>query len=453
MDFLSQHVIPPSAIHMKLLEFLAVLVYTVHLPYVGLVIGSTAVAMWLTFSDHEIPNSHFARLAADLVQMFIGRTSTILVLGILPLFALPFIYWQWFNGDPSVPLGYVLLAVPGIFVGFALLVMYRRTFAERATRFNVNMGLGTLALAVLTSSYFVLLSAVTRLQDPEKWFRFKNLSVVLLNWNVIWRFLFFMHLAFAITGAGILFFLFRWSGKDGSSDPEYAAFARKFGAGMGLAFCLALPVFYLFYVFTSADVVFDNTVYLLAVAVVFVTMLIAYGFLGTLRSHRIKFAATIFTLFIIVFVLSGSFDLRAMANANREHAVLIEKKVEQEKAEREAMVEEAMAASQGQDLGEQTFKNVCMQCHRMDTKLVGPPLNERLPKYAGNPDALKKFVLNPVKVSPDYPPMPNPGLTPAQAGAVAKYLLDQISSGAPGDSTSGGSTPTQTEVQSGQTSH
>lgn len=450
MNFLSQHVIPPSAIHMKLLEFLAVLVYTVHLPFIGLLIGSTAVAMWLTFSDHELPNAHFARLATDLVNTFLGRTTTVLALGVLPLFALPFIYTQWFYNEPDAPLGYLLIGIPGIFVGLGLLMLYRRTFPERSTKYALNMGLGTLALAVLTGSYFVFMSAATRLQDPEKWFRFKDLAVVLLNWNVIWRFMFFMHLAFAITGAGILFFLFKWQ-HDAVRDPEYAAFVKKFGAGLGLAFCMAMPVFYLFYVFTSADVVFDNTVYLLAVAVVLVTMFIVYTFLGTLRAREVKFVTAPFVLFLIVFVLSGSFDVRAMANANREHATLVELKVESEKAEREAIVRDKMASAGGADVGEQTFKNVCMQCHRMKTKLVGPPLAERLPKYAGHPELLQKFILNPVKVSPDYPPMPNPGLTPAQALAVAKYELSHINGGTPGDSTT--TAPTQTEVKSGQTSN
>jgi hypothetical protein len=43
MDFLTQHVIPPTATHLKLLEFLAVVTYTIHLPYIAMVIGSTAV--------------------------------------------------------------------------------------------------------------------------------------------------------------------------------------------------------------------------------------------------------------------------------------------------------------------------------------------------------------------------------------------------------------------------
>ena len=301
------------------------------------------------------------------------------------------------------------------------------------------MGLGTLGLGMLMASYFVLLSAVARLHDPEKWFRLKNLAILLLNWNVIWKFLFFVHLAFALTGAVILFFLLRWSGERALGDPDYTAFARRFGAGLGLAFCFALPVFYLFYVFTSPDVVFDNLNYLIAASVVFVSMLIAYAFFGALRSGRPRFGASTFTLFLIVFVLSGSFDLRAMANANREHARVIEQQAEKAAVEREAEIETAMAAASGKNVGEETFNKVCVQCHRFDEKLVGPPLKTVLAKY--NAETLKAFILSPTKDDPAYPPMPNPGLTPAQAAAVAAYELEHYAS-----LTSGAAAPTETQT-------
>ncbi|HEU4930116.1 MAG TPA: cytochrome c [Candidatus Krumholzibacteria bacterium] len=443
MDFLTQHVIPPTAQHMSLLEFLAVVTYAIHLPYIAMVMGSTAMAMWLTFSDSEIPNPRFARLAGDLIDTVLGNRFAMLVLGVMPLFVLPFIYGQWFVGAPLAPIKYIVLAIPGVLVGMVVLALYRGSFAERKAKFHMHMGLGTLGLGILMGSYFVLMSAVARLHDPEKWFRLKNLAIVLLNWNVIWKFLFFVHLAFALTGAIILFFLLRWSRERATGDPEYAAFVRKFGAGVGLAFCFALPVFFLFYVFTSPDVVFDNTNYLLATGVVFVSMLIAFAFFGALRSREPRFGATTFTLFVLVFVLAGSFDVRAMANANREHARIIEQAAEREAMEREVALEQAMAEASGKNLGEETFNKVCVQCHRFDEKLVGPALATVLPKY--NQESLKAYILSPTKVDPAFPPMPNPGLTPAQAEAVAAYELAHLAGAASGDTTSAATQTTPAE--------
>jgi cytochrome c len=450
MDFLTQHVIPPTATHLKLLEFLAVVTYTIHLPYIAMVIGSTAVAMWLTFSDHEIPNPRFARLADDLTAMVFGSKLPMLVLGILPLGVLPFIYVQWFSGLEGVPLHYIVLPIPGVAVGLLILQMYRGTFRERASNFHMHMAMGTAGLGLLMASYFVLMSAVTRLQDPEKWYRLKNVVIMLLNWNVIWKYMLFIHMGFGLTGAAILFFILRWQGDRALSDPDYATFARRFGAGMGLAFCFAVPVFNLFYVFTSPDVVFDSTVYVIGASICVVTMFIAYAFFAALRASGPRFGATVFTLFMVVFVLSSTFDVRSMANANREHARLLEQKAEAQTLEREVLIEQSMAAASGKNLGEETFNSVCMQCHRMDEKLVGPALATVLPKHP-TVESLTGFVMNPTKVDPAYPPMPNPGLSPAQARAVATYLLGQAGMLEGGGE--GGEQNPETEVESGQTSH
>lgn len=450
MDFFfNQHIITPTGQHLKLLEFLAVVTYSIHLPYIAMVIGSAAVAMWLTFSDHELPNPRFARLAGDLHRTFLGSKLQMLVLGVLPLLSLPLIYGQWFVGQPLAPLNYIILPIPGIALGLSLLGLYRGSFAERRNNFALHMGLGLAGLLLLLVSYLVLIGAVTRLQDPEKWFRLKNLAILLLNFNVIWKFLLFLHMALAVTGAGMLFFLFRWSDRATADDPGYAAFVRKFAAGLGLAFCFAVPVFNLFYVFTSPDVVFDSTTYLLATAVTFVAMLGAYCFMGVLRSGAPRHASATFVLFLVMFVLAGSFDVRAMANANREHARLIEIADERAQLERQAGIEAALLAASGKNMGEETFNTVCSACHRFNEKLVGPPLATVLPKY--NVESLKAFIANPVKVDPAYPPMPNPGLGPSQVDAVANYVLQRLATETSGTPT----TPptTQPEVQSGQQSH
>jgi mono/diheme cytochrome c family protein len=167
-------------------------------------------------------------------------------------------------------------------------------------------------------------------------------------------------------------------------------------------------------------------------------MVIAYMQISSLRAGAPRFVTAAFVSFLIVFVLSSSFDVRAMANANREHAVLLEMASEKEKAEREATIEATLAAQSGVNLGEETFTKVCMQCHRFNEKLVGPPLAQMLPNY--NLESLKAFIANPNKSLPGYPPMPNPGLTQAQIAAVAEYELSHYKE-ATGGGAAGGAAP------------
>ena len=75
------------------------------------------------------------------------------------------------------------------------------------------------------------------------------------------------------------------------------------------------------------------------------------------------------------------------------------------------------------------FETNCAGCHQFDIRVVGPPLNEVVPKYAGDVEKLKGFIRNPVKVNPDLPSMPNLGLPEEEIDAVARYLIGRVKPG------------------------
>ena len=76
--------------------------------------------------------------------------------------------------------------------------------------------------------------------------------------------------------------------------------------------------------------------------------------------------------------------------------------------------------------GADIFNGKCSACHKYDQKLVGPPYKETLPKYNGDVEKVAAFVLNPTKINPAYPAMPSQGLKPAEAKAIAKYILEEV---------------------------
>ena len=120
---------------------------------------------------------------------------------------------------------------------------------------------------------------------------------------------------------------------------------------------------------------------------------------------------------ILIFIAVVVKDQLAVDNATQMQAVVLNSKYE-----------EMMAALTGggkakEISGEEIFNNICSSCHSFDHKVVGPPYKQTLPKYEGKEDQLVAFVLNPKQNNPGYPPMPNPGLRPDQARAVAKWLL------------------------------
>ncbi len=96
---------------------------------------------------------------------------------------------------------------------------------------------------------------------------------------------------------------------------------------------------------------------------------------------------------------------------------------------KETIPEKPEAAKPAEEKGKAVFETVCSSCHRFDSRLVGPPFNEVVPKYKGNVEGLKGFIRNPVKTNAGYPAMPKLGLKEEEIDAVARYLLTSVGKG------------------------
>ena len=426
MEFLNQHIIAPTAHYLDLLQFISIMTYMIHLPFIGLVIGGVGASMWFTLADSDNPNPKYARFAGDLLDVFLGNKIAVLVLGILPIFVLTNVHLQWFVGAGAVPLKYIPWTLVPVVLGFIVLEAYRRSFDSRKNNIRRHLGMGSLGFVLLLFGYLILMAILVRLQDPEKWFRATNLGIMLLNWNAIWKALFFLHASFAFTGCAILFFFFKWPRTRIEPEGDYAGLVRNFGAGLAFAFSLAMPVFYSFYIFTTADVAFDNVVYLLATAVIFLILVNTLFLFSNLKATQTRFGATTFVLFLFVFVVVSIVDQKTMGNANMEHRSLLMIEAERLEDERRAHLETLAAGAAGENRGEEIFTGQCMACHRFDTQLVGPALAEVLPKYKDNIEELKAYIKNPSKKNPDFPPMPSLGLSDSDVEAIAGYVLEQL---------------------------
>jgi cytochrome c len=73
--------------------------------------------------------------------------------------------------------------------------------------------------------------------------------------------------------------------------------------------------------------------------------------------------------------------------------------------------------------GEKVFKTVCIVCHALDTRLVGPPIRELVKEYQGNPAGIAAWAKAPGKKRPDYPPMIAVPLPDEDLKAAGVYML------------------------------
>ena len=121
-------------------------------------------------------------------------------------------------------------------------------------------------------------------------------------------------------------------------------------------------------------------------------------------------------------------DHFARENSIKNHSNLLMVRATEVEAAIDADREALLASSIEPDsiLGETVYTKQCNACHRFDQKLVGPPYNEVLPKYLNDPEELANFIRKPEKVNPDYPPMPQLGLTEKEIRSVAAYLIQKF---------------------------
>jgi cytochrome c len=421
-----QYTIPPTAGQLELLRYLLVLTYAVLFPFLAMVAGATQLSLFFNVRDRDIANSTFARIAKDLMDMVVARRSVVVVLGVLPLLVIWLIHGQWLSGAtvPSLrilPVGLVTTAL-----AFIPLMAYRSSLDPKGRNSINNLGLGGLGFLMLVLGTYVTVGAITRFNDPERWPLQENAIRMMLSFNIIWRHAVFMASGLAFAGCGLLLFFFEWPGCKPISDTRYATFLKNFGAGVGMAASMLIPVVLLFHTVTTPLVGVSDWFYGIYVAIVAV-LFVAFVLLFTaLVSPRPRSAMMVFVLFLIVFTLTGVNDQLALVNATREHSAGLATRAEEMRAQI-AMEREKQRGGGEVDLarGKEVFETICSTCHRLDERLVGPPLNTVLPNYAANPDDLVSFIQSPSKKNPDYPPMPAPGLSLADTRSVAAFLLGQ----------------------------
>jgi cytochrome c len=444
MDIFGQFTIPPTGNQLELLRYLLVMTYAIHLPFIGILSGATLLSLAFNARDRDIPNSSFARMAKDLMDMVLSNRAVVAVFGVLPLIVVCLIHGQWLA--KAAPPTFPVLLVGAALVAFSFLPVtaYRSTLFGDGRNSFVNFMLGGVGLVTLLLGAYLMIGAITRFNDPERWFLEYNAFRQMLSFNVIWRYGVFLLSGLAFAGCGMLFFCFAWPGRKPIDDEGYSTFLKNFSAGVGLAATLLIPVILFFWLVTTPLIAITGTLYGIAVAIAGILFFVFLLLYLSILSPRPRSAALLFILFLVVFALTGVSDQLTLVNATREYSAALVEEGEEIRAQieidREAQRSESITIDVAR--GKEVFETVCMTCHRVDERLVGPPLNSVLPKYAGNIDELTSFILKPSKKNPEYPPMPAPGLPLADVKSVATYLIGSPAEEAPPE----GTTPDSTKV-------
>lgn len=451
MDLLENLVIPATTQHLALLKVILVLALLIFLPFFGMLLGGTGFSVIFNAYGRKIKNKLFIRLAKDIIDKLAINRFVGLGLGVIPMLAITFCYAQLMFEVKVISVSLLFVGTLLLAIAINFIYSYQNTFQveslietlkdisgldkhELDTKIpediadyefdlmNTNSNSGLYGFVLLLLSGFFFAGGTTIAQFSDRYQDFQNIAQIFLSGATYFNFLFLIVLSIAVSGSAILFFFFSWQGGLHDMDREFSNFVKKVAGNIAFTGAALLPVTLFLSFLVIPDIALSGSVFTYT-SLAFISLLFLCNFLyAVIKNSEVKYIGAAFYLLIISLGFIILKNQAAFGTASEKHFAEINLKAQELEKEKKGKTINTAGVN-----GEEVFNRICAACHKFDVKVVGPPYQQTIPKYNGDVKKLSTFILNPVKVSPDYPPMPNPGLKPKEADAVAKYLIDKVS--------------------------
>jgi cytochrome c len=413
MGIVEKLILEPTLQQFHLVDFLIVFLLLLHLPFIGMLFGSSLFSVIFWKKDKET--------AAQLINLPSQNPVVWLVLGILPLVCLIFLFRQHFYQHPIMPADQFIL--PVIIVNLAAVVLL--TFYQHSLRIIY----GLCGLITVSLGWILLVRNLDLLIFPERWRLFPHFFPTTFAITVWAHFLIFFFESLLLTGAALLFFCFAWPETRLPAEHPRAKTWKILGFALVMPSAIILGLLTLWEITILPKIALSFPIFGIACAIIALLYLIALRTYGMIISQEVTAAGLIMVLTMLCFALGIYKNHQLLDTGNRDFLQKLALKAGNAHDElliaRRDIYEKAFPVDP--KLGQNIYEERCSACHRFETKLVGPAYNEVVPKYSGNIDNLKAFILNPQKVNPNLPAMPKPGLSAREAKAVAEYLIQTVS--------------------------
>jgi cytochrome c len=380
-------------------------------------------------------------LAIDIAEITTINKSVGFILGIVPILITILIYSQLLHNSEVTNLNYLVLALVLVSIALVFIYSYRYSLSfnrifnsfektassdhdviedvnklgDESRRISKKAGLFGILFLFLGLLFFITAVSIPSLYSGGDTDSFIG---GLFSWKVLSRFIFYILFAFALSGGMVLFTFLEDEKKKRIKDEKYSSFVKQKIIRVTFFSAIFIPVFALINLFGLPQSSLTGTVFTYAI-ISLVLLFVGYHFLYLL-TKEIKGTTAALLFFTLIFSIAAFIigDQKAMATSTKVQSAVLSAEFDKYLAELkgEGKTLEINAAD--------IYQVKCASCHKWDQKLVGPAHKDVIPKYLGKEAQLVAFIRNPVKVDPAYPQMPNPGLKPNEAEAVAKYLLE-----------------------------
>ncbi len=441
MDFLNKLVIPLSGEHIQLLHYLQMLILFLFIPFISIVFGGTLLSLIYRVKGANENNSNYLKFSKEVIEITTVNKSLGIILGIFPVLASVLLMVQILHGFSPDTIGYLsasfIIMIPALFLIYA----YRYSLAlneifsaikdvkiddsdvsesvkkyrDNSWKLSSKMGIAGIILVIISVWIFIAGLNLIIFNDS---FSGRNFISIMFGWQIITRLIYFMFAALAFTGTTVFFVYFYWEGGRKGLSDQYLNFIKVSITKVTFIAALVIPVFLVVNLFGLPGNAVSGSIFFFTFLALAVLFLIYHFIYSIMQTSSAKYSGYLFLLMLIVLMCIIVKDQVAMDNTTQLQTEILTSNFD-------TMVAKLNAAEQPKKIsGKEIFQNICSACHAFDHKIVGPPYEQTLPKYEGKMDQLVKFILNPVQNNPGYPIMPNPGLRPDQAKAVADYIME-----------------------------
>ena len=446
MNFLDKLVIPQSAHHMVLLKYLLVLTFILFIPYVSVLFGSLSLSLYFKKKAAKTSDHKYLKFAKELIDLVTFNKVIAFGLGIVPVLSMTFCYSQLLHTSGASAPEYIFIGLLLFIIAILFIYTFKYTFHLKdifalaslksdsadedskeelnkytANTVSLNAKSGFYGCLFLIVATYVFNAGIQMTADPSMWGNDTGFLQVLFSLDAIAYYLQFIAGAFALTSVFLFYKNFRPNAEHKVHDEEYSVLVKHTSLTVGLISTILLPVFIIITVFTKPLDTLAYDYFGVTAIVLLLLLMLGNFFYAMIKESHTKYGTALLYLFIVVFGLLAVKDQFAFDTSTKKQYAVLAANYE---VYAEKLNEEIGGAAPPAVSGEEIYHNICSACHKFDTKLVGPPYKETLPKYEGHMDQLVAFILNPVKKNPDYPAMPNQGLKPNEAEAVAKYIME-----------------------------
>ena len=441
MDFLDNSVLPQSLGHLELLRYLFILTFSLFVPYISTVLGLLGYSLWFDKSYKTEKNLAYNYLSKRSIDFVTGNKSLSFGLGIVPLLSALFGYAQLLQNHSAIVLESVMLSLLFFVVAIIFLYKYRndlhykdllkqgkdnedeKYIIEEAQQFkktaeNSYRRQGITAIVFLLVSLLFFISAVSISSDYASLKSISNIFQLIVNVRALVNYDFL--LLFSIMAGTAAFVYVRKNNINNEIETDTDDKIHVLSTRVGIISSIVSMVFVLFSLFVTPKAGLTFGLFLIFALIVLIGLSIAilyYYMVKEKTYHKANIILYLSLVFIILFVIK---DNMAFATASQDQFYTLSRNYETYKKELIASLGGNTAVEIS---GEDIYNSKCIACHQFGQKLVGPPYNNVLPKYEGKTDQLVKFILNPQKIDPNYPDMPNQGLKPNEAKAIAEYIV------------------------------